>query len=117
MLLVTMHHIVMDGWSLGVLLRELATLYQAYADGQPSPLPELPLQYADYALWQRQWLQGEVLETQLAYWQAAARRMPPQCWNLPTDRPRPAVQTFRGAQHSLSCPRSFQHALKALSQR
>ena len=63
-----MHHIISDGWSMGVMLRELTTLYNAFNEGRESPLPELPLQYVDYAVWQRQWLQGEVLERQLAYW-------------------------------------------------
>src|SRR5205085_11432965 len=68
-LLLTVHHIVSDGWSMQVLFQELSALYAAYAAGLPSPLPELPIQYADFALWQRQWLQGEELEDQLAYWQ------------------------------------------------
>ena len=67
-LLLTMHHIVSDGWSMGLLMREVAVLYEAYAQGRPSPLPELSIQYADYAVWQREWLQGEVLEEQLGYW-------------------------------------------------
>src|SRR5258708_33733641 len=67
-LLVTMHHIVSDGWSLGLFVRELGALYQAYCQGRPSPLPELAVQYADYAVWQREWLRGEVLERQVAYW-------------------------------------------------
>ena len=71
-LLLTMHHIVTDGWSVGVLWRELAVLYAAFRAGQPSPLPALAVQYADYAVWQREWLQGEALERQLAYWQRHA---------------------------------------------
>src|SRR6185436_9418811 len=67
-LLATLHHIVSDGWSMGVLVGDLAALYEAYSQGRPSPLPELPLQYADFAVWQREWLQGERLEAQLAYW-------------------------------------------------
>ena len=74
--LLTMHHIVSDGWSTGILIRELAVLYEAFCAGRSSPLPELPIQYADFAHWQRQWLQGEVLETQLAYWKQQLRRCP-----------------------------------------
>src|SRR5262245_32760206 len=76
--LLNMHHIVSDGWSFRVLFRELATLYESFAIGNPSPLPELPIQYADYAVWQRQWLQGEVLASQLAYWQQQLGGNPPR---------------------------------------
>ena len=96
-LLLTMHHIISDGWSQGVFWRELAVLYEAFATGKPSPLPELAIQYADFAVWQRQWLQGEVLDTQLAYWKQQLAGL--SMLQLPTDRPRPAVQTFRGARH------------------
>ena len=100
-LLLTLHHIVADGWSMGVLLRELATLYAAFAAGRPSPLPELPIQYADFALWQRRWLDGEVLAEQLAYWRRQlAGDLPPL--DLPTDRPRPPVQSHRGALRPLA---------------
>src|SRR5205085_4786410 len=115
-LLLTMHHIISDEWSLQVLLRELSSLYAAYAAGQPSPLAELPLQYADFALWQRQWLQGEVLESELAYWQRQLAGAP-ALLELPTDRPRPAVQTFRGATHSFELSKPLSQALKKLSQR
>ncbi len=94
-LLLTMHHIISDGWSLGVLGRELAALYQAYSTGQSSPLPDLEIQYADFAVWQREWLQGEVLEKQLAYWRAQLGSALP-VFELPLDRPRPPVQTYRG---------------------
>ncbi len=78
--LLTMHHIVSDGWSTGILIREMAVLYEAVCSGRPSPLPELPIQYADFAHWQRHWLEGEVLETQLTYWkQQLAGRLP--CWS------------------------------------
>ena len=114
-LLLTIHHIVSDGWSFNVLMRELEALYTAFSIGQPSPLPPLPIQYADFAHWQRQWLQGEVLETQLAYWkQQLAGALP--VLELPTDRPRPAVQTFRGARQSLRLPASLIQPLNALSQ-
>src|SRR4029077_11643392 len=90
-----MHHIISDGWSMGVLIREVSALYAAALEGRPSPLPQLPIQYGDFAVWQRGWLTGEVLESQLGYWRerldgAAAR-------HLATDKPRPAVQSFRGA--------------------
>ncbi|MDZ8090978.1 MAG: amino acid adenylation domain-containing protein [Nostoc sp. DedQUE05] len=94
-LLVTMHHIVSDGWSMGVFLQEFSSLYTAFSQNQPSPLPELAIQYADFAHWQRQWLQGEVLENQLNYWRQQLAGIPP-ILELPTDRPRPPVQTFQG---------------------
>lgn len=114
--LLTMHHIVSDAWSTGVLVQELSTLYEAFSTGQPSPLPELPIQYADYAAWQRQWLQGEVLETQLSYWQKQLSGNLPVL-QLPTDRPRPRVQTFRGAKRSFSLSADLTQALQALSQK
>src|SRR5439155_1498522 len=88
LLLLTMHHIVSDGWSIGLLLRELGILYQAYTTSQPSPLPELTLQYADFALWQRDWLTGPVLEEQHLYWQRQLAGAP-ACLALPLDHPRP----------------------------
>ena len=99
-LVLAMHHIVSDGWSMGVLLRELAALYAAALAGKPSPLPELAIQYADFAVWQREWLRGEVLEGQLAYWRERLAGHPPVL-ELPADRPRPAVQSFRGAVETL----------------
>jgi natural product biosynthesis luciferase-like monooxygenase protein/amino acid adenylation domain-containing protein/FkbM family methyltransferase len=114
-LLLTMHHAVADGWSLGVLVRELATLYQALSTGQPAQLPELPIQYADFAVWQRQQLQGEVLETQLNYWREQLGGSLPVL-DLPTDRPRPTKQTFRGAKRSLNLSKPLLEALKDLSQ-
>lgn len=113
-MLFTMHHIVSDGWSMGVLIREVAALYEAFCAGKPSPLPELPIQYADFAVWQRQWLQGEVLEAQLDYWRQQLGSHPPVL-RLPTDRPRPAVETFRGATSSFSLTTTLTEALKALS--
>jgi amino acid adenylation domain-containing protein len=97
-LIVTLHHIISDAWSMGVLIQELATLYEAFSAGQPSPLPELPIQYVDFACWQREWLaQGDELETQLAYWKRQlAGRLP--VLELPTDHPRPAGQSLRGAR-------------------
>ncbi|HYR07693.1 MAG TPA: condensation domain-containing protein, partial [Longimicrobium sp.] len=95
-LLLSMHHIVSDGWSMGVLSREFSALYAAYREGRESPLPELAVQYADYAVWQREQLAGEVLDRQLAYWRERLAGAP-ELLELPTDRPRPAVQTYRGA--------------------
>jgi non-ribosomal peptide synthetase component F len=113
-LLLTMHHIVSDGWSLGVLMRELAVLYEAFSTGKPASLPELPIQYADFALWQREWLQREVLESQLAYWkQQLGGELP--VLGLPTDRPRLAVQRFVGTQQSLTLSKTLTEALKTLS--
>ncbi|MEQ9672407.1 MAG: condensation domain-containing protein [Coleofasciculus sp. G2-EDA-02] len=114
LLLFTLHHIISDGWSMGVLLQELTTLYTAFNQGNPVSLPELPIHYADFALWQRQWLQTEVLETQLAYWKQQLKGAPSGL-QLPTDYPRPAIQTFRGARHSLDIPKPLTQALKGLS--
>ena len=100
-----MHHIVSDGWSMGVLFRELSALYAAYREGRESPLPELAVQYADYAVWQREQLAGEVLDRQLAYWRERLAGAP-ELLELPTDHPRPAVQTFRGATSGSSSPAS-----------
>ncbi len=108
------HHIASDGWSMGVLVNEIATLYEAFSIGKPSPLPELPVQYADFAEWQRQWLQGRVLEEQLAYWKNQLDGAP-RMLNLATDRPRPAVQTFRGSRQSLNLSPALSHALRELS--
>ena len=112
--LLTMHHIVSDGWSAGILIREMAALYQAYSSGRLSPLPELPIQYADFAYWQRGWLQGDVLQTQLDYWKQQLDGSPPLL-ELPADHPRPAVQTFRGGRQSLPLPKDLGIALSALS--
>ncbi|MBW4575234.1 MAG: amino acid adenylation domain-containing protein [Aphanothece sp. CMT-3BRIN-NPC111] len=114
-MLFTTHHIVSDIWSTGVLIREVATLYSGFCAGSPSSLPQLPIQYADFAVWQQQWLSGEVLETQLNYWKQHLNRLP--MLQLPTDRPRPAVATFQGAQQSFVLSKALTEALKALSQR
>jgi natural product biosynthesis luciferase-like monooxygenase protein/amino acid adenylation domain-containing protein len=113
-LLLTMHHIISDEWSLGVFFREMAALYTAFSNGQPSPLPELPIQYADFAQWQMGWLQGETLETQLAYWKKQLGGAPATL-ALPIDRPRPSIQTFRGAAHSFLLPSALVDALKTYS--
>ncbi|PYS89537.1 MAG: hypothetical protein DMF64_17365 [Acidobacteria bacterium] len=115
-LLLTMHHIVSDGWSLGVLVRELSALYEAFARGASLQLPALPVQYADFAAWQRDWLSGEVLEAQLAYWRQQLASAPALS-ELPTDKPRAPMQTYRGAnQHALISQRTTE-TLKALSRR
>jgi len=111
---VTMHHIISDGWSMEVFIRELAALYEAFSQGRPSPLPELHIQYADFACWQREWLQGEVLERQLAYWKEQLRARPLML-DLPTDRPRPAVQSWRGATERFALPAELSKKLRALS--
>ena len=103
----TMHHIVFDGWSLGVFMNEVRVLYEAFHSDEPSPLPELPIQYADFAIWQRAWIQGDVLEEQSAYWKAQLTGL--SLLQLATDNPRPAVQTFRGAR----CCTVLSHALLA----
>ncbi|MEH2381700.1 MAG: amino acid adenylation domain-containing protein [Nostoc sp.] len=114
-LLVVMHHIVTDEWSMGVFIEELSTLYQAFCAGVPSPLPELPIQYADFAVWQRQWLSESVLETQLNYWLAQLDGAP-ELLQLPTDRPRPSVQTYQGTTQSLTLNTDLTQKLQTLSQ-
>jgi amino acid adenylation domain-containing protein len=111
----TMHHIVSDGWSMSVFIHEMATLYEAFSKGEPSPLPELPIQYADFVHWEQQHLQDELVERQLAYWKRQLGGDLPVL-PLPTDRPRPAVQTYRGARLPVSLPLSLTESLKALSQ-
>jgi amino acid adenylation domain-containing protein len=112
--LVCMHHIICDGWSLGVFYRELAALYTAFSQDQLSPLAELPLQYADFACWQRDTLQGEVLEQQLGYWRDQLNQSLAPL-ELPTDRPRPSVQTFVGATESKVLPKYMTRALEEIS--
>jgi amino acid adenylation domain-containing protein len=115
-LLACMHHIVGDGWSLGVLFRELAALYPAFRDGAASPLAPLPIQYADYAVWQRAQLAGPALERQLAYWRHQLDGSPPLL-ELPTDHPRPAEQTYRGAWEPVELPADLVGRLEALARR
>jgi len=115
LLLLTLHHIIFDGWSIGVFIGELTALYKAFSTGTASPLPELPIQYADYAIWQREWLQGMALKTRLDYWkQQLAGSLP--VLELPTDRPRLAVQNFQGATESFSMSSDLSQALKQISQ-
>jgi amino acid adenylation domain-containing protein len=113
-LLLTLHHIVSDAWSTEVLVREITTLYQAYVSGEPSPLTELAVQYADYAAWQREWLQGEVLEAQLFYWRRQLGELP-EVLELPTKGPRPAVQTYRAGSQGLSLSERQKEAFQALA--
>jgi amino acid adenylation domain-containing protein len=112
-LLLTMHHIVSDGWSMEVLIREMAVLYEAFNDGRQSPLTELKLQYADYAEWQREYLQGEVLQGLLDYWKAQLAGVPPL--QLPTDRPRPVAHSYFGEKQALELGIELTDRLKELS--
>ncbi|MEW5927674.1 MAG: amino acid adenylation domain-containing protein [Gemmatimonadota bacterium] len=114
-LFLTMHHVISDGWSIGVMIQELATLYEAFREGRPSPLPELALQYPDYAAWQREYLSGAVLERQLGFWSETLRNAP--ALELRTDRPRPAVQTFRGESLWFTVPAAQTGALHELANR
>ncbi|NEO42370.1 MAG: amino acid adenylation domain-containing protein [Moorea sp. SIOASIH] len=111
----TMHHIISDAWSIGIFIQELSTLYRAFTQGEPSPLAKLPIQYVDFAMWQRQWLNGGVLETQLNYWRKQLDGAP-DLLELPTDHPRSSVHTFRGAQHSVILSKSIVTSLNALAQ-
>jgi amino acid adenylation domain-containing protein len=115
-LIVSIHHIVSDGWSLGLIAREIEVLYQAYTTGGASPLPDVPLQYADFAIWQRQWLAGDILEAQRAYWRAQLAALPPPL-ELPTDHPRARQSSPAAASHDLTLPRRLADALRQLSRR
>ncbi len=112
-LLVTMHHIISDGWSLDIFLRELGTLYRVYREGGESPLIDLKIQYADFAVWQREWLQGETLESLLAFWKRQLSGTPPVL-ELPLDHPRPPVRTYHGAKETITLPASLADDLRAL---
>jgi amino acid adenylation domain-containing protein len=114
-LILTTHHMMADAWSMELLARELWTLYDAYANRISSPLQELPVQYADYAVWQRDWLQGEVLESHLSYWRRQLENIP--ILDLPTDRPRPAQQSYRGARQPITLSESLTTAVNDLSKR
>ncbi|HEU0078248.1 MAG TPA: amino acid adenylation domain-containing protein, partial [Longimicrobiaceae bacterium] len=115
-LLLTMHHIVSDGWSTGVLHRELGALYAAFARGEPDPLPPLPVQYADYATWHRRWVEGPVLEAQAEYWTRTLAGAP-ELLELPTDHPRPPRQDHAGATVEVELDEALTAALRTLSQR
>jgi len=112
-LILTVHHIVYDAWSAGILYRELSACYEAFAKGIPASLPELPMQYAKYALWQRTWLHGGKMEEQIRFWKEQLRDITPL--DLPADRPRPEVQTFNGARHVFMLPADVTETLRALS--
>jgi amino acid adenylation domain-containing protein/non-ribosomal peptide synthase protein (TIGR01720 family) len=115
-LMLTMHHIVSDGWSVGVFMRELKTLYSACCAGKPSPLPDLPIQYADFSLWQRERMESGALEQQLAYWKERLSGAP-ELLDLPLDRARPAARTDAGAVYSLKLNEALSNGLRALSQK
>jgi amino acid adenylation domain-containing protein/FkbM family methyltransferase len=114
-LLLTMHHIISDGWSMGLFFGELSILYEAFSKGEPSPLRELPIQYTDYAVWQRNWLSGEVLENQLSYWKKQLEDF--STLQLPTDHLRPAIRSYRGARRSLIFSKELSDALRTLSRK
>src|SRR6185295_17948014 len=113
LLLFSLHHIVSDGWSIGVLVRELSTLYQAFLGGRPSPLLELPVQYADFAVWQRRWLSGAALEEQLSYWREHLEGIP-AALALPVDRPRSSLPSFRMGRVAVGWPEPLSRELAAL---
>ncbi|GFZ92185.1 non-ribosomal peptide synthetase [Okeania sp. KiyG1] len=112
---ITLHHIASDGWSLTVLPKELSAIYTAQLEDEPSPLPDLPIQYADFAIWQRNYLQGDTLETQLNYWKQKLQEVPQL--QLPTDHPRPAFETFRGAGIPINIPAALTSKVKQLTQK
>jgi acyl carrier protein len=115
-LLLNLHHLIADGWSMSIFARELAVLYESWPEGQPSPLPDLTVQYSDYAAWHRQYVQEHVFETQLAYWKQQLAAIP-ETLNLPTDHPRPAVQTYNGTQRIFFYPPELLQSLREVSQR
>ncbi|MBE9040661.1 amino acid adenylation domain-containing protein [Oscillatoriales cyanobacterium LEGE 11467] len=115
MLLATIHHIAVDGWSFGVFFRELSALYGAFAQGRPSPLPELPVQYVDFSLWQQEYFQGDTLAKELEYWRKTLQNAP-DVLPLPSDRPRPTVISFQGKTLSFLLPKTLTNGLKRLSQ-
>ncbi|HET8888391.1 MAG TPA: amino acid adenylation domain-containing protein [Candidatus Angelobacter sp.] len=112
-LLVTMHHIVCDGWSMGVLMGEVSTLYSSFSAGKPSPLAELPIQYVDYSVWQRQWLHGEMMDQQLDYWRKQLANV--EVLDLPTDRPRPSIQTQNGDRMTVALPQGLTDKIRSLA--
>ncbi|MEO6808701.1 MAG: condensation domain-containing protein, partial [Isosphaeraceae bacterium] len=109
---ITMHHIASDLWSIGVLIREVAALYEAFRQRKPSPLPELAIQYADYAVWQRDWLQGDALQAQLDYWKDRLQGV--RSLELPIDHPRPAIATQRGGEHTVVLPKELINKVQGL---
>src|SRR5581483_6017203 len=115
-LLLTMHHIVSDGWSSGLLIGEAGSLYQSFTEGQPSGLNELPIQYADYAVWQREWLKGEELDRQVSYWKEKLAGVSEEL-ELRTDRPRAAVQSNRGKSERIELGRELRRQMQRMSRR
>jgi hypothetical protein len=111
--MMTTHHIVLDGWSMSVLIREIAALYEMFAAGKEASLPELPIQYADFAVWQQNWLRGEALETQLSYWQKQLAGVPRLA--VPTDKPRPPIQTFSGTIETFTISSEISNGVRVLS--
>ena len=109
-----MHHVVSDGWSIGVLIRDLGALYTAHHHGRPDPLPPLPIQYADYATWQHHWLTNDTLERQEDYWRTTLTDAP-TLLNLPTDRPRPTEQDHHGDHLPITIDTHLTTALKTLT--
>ncbi|HKM55715.1 MAG TPA: condensation domain-containing protein, partial [Isosphaeraceae bacterium] len=109
---VIMHHAISDGWSIGILIREISVLYKSVLNGESSPLPEMPIQYVDYAVWQRNWLQGAILDAQLSYWTQQLAGLPDL--ELPTDRPRRLVASQRGGEWSTTLPKATLEAVRAL---
>jgi amino acid adenylation domain-containing protein len=116
LLILTLHHIIIDGWSMGIFIKELSALYQAFATGSPTPLPELTIQYGDFTIWQRQWLTEELQQRQLDYWKQQLASAPPLL-ELPTDYPRPSVQTFSGAIKEFKLNSNLTAQLKTLSRK
>lgn len=114
--IITIHHIITDGWSMSVFLTELAVSYESYLEQRPASLPELTVQYADFAVWQRNWLRGEVFDRLLDYWQQQLKGAPARL-ELPADKPRPAIQTYRGASQFASLSPELTHSLRELSRR
>ena len=115
LMLLTMHHSIADGWSINIFMRELLALYEAFSTGSTSSLPELPIQYVDFAIWQKQYLQEALLESELAYWKRQLADAPPLL-QLPTDKPRPSIQTFSGSAQLFTLPKTLVEALRLLSQ-
>src|SRR6185369_453364 len=114
-LLLTMHHIISDGWSIGILVRELIELYETFVSSRPSVLPDLPIQYVDFAAWHREWLQGDVLDQAVSYWKEKLAGVP-SLLELPTDRPRPPSQGFSGAREPIAIPQQVTESLRALGE-